>query len=187
MLDALFVLFIVALVGYVIAAPRKELPLLVVLHAALQYTLLMLIWRGVLPKQVALLGLAFMFISSVSLIWARTLQFSRSNMFFRTSLSIVQWFLVSAMFASVFLGQNNTFVLIANSNPGIAPFSPYPVNETTKLMGNLIIFTTFMQVVLYWGQKWSLRKSLLDLGPSIIYFCTVLGLHLMRTVHTINA
>jgi len=185
MLDLLFLIFIVSAVGYLLAAARKEFPLFILLHAVLQYAMLMLIWKGNLPPLMASFGLGFMWLSSFSLLWARSLNYSRAFKVLRGSLSVVQWAILLGLGLTLMGGTANAFVYIANSQP-FAPLNPYahrlqPIAEATKLLGNLLVFTTFMHIVLQWGQKWSFRKSMLDLGPVLLYFLTVVGLHLLRS------
>ncbi|MCB0848125.1 MAG: hypothetical protein KDE26_32955, partial [Bacteroidetes bacterium] len=77
MLNLLYTLFILIILGYFILSKRKEVPLIVVLHAFFQYVLTLAFWIFNMNGAMAGLLLGFMTISTVLLVWGRYLNYSR--------------------------------------------------------------------------------------------------------------
>lgn len=170
MLTALFTIYIVICLLYLIWVPRKEMAMLVILHAFVQYAMTLTLWFFQINSQLTALLLGFMFATSILLLWARNINYSQEWLAVRIFFSLVQWsmivFIISYL---IFQPAYNQFVPSIAWQGKIAA-QHLAINPVIKVCGNLILFTSFFQIMLHWGQKWTIKKSLFNLGPMIIYF-----------------
>ncbi|RMG75741.1 MAG: hypothetical protein D6722_00440 [Bacteroidetes bacterium] len=184
MVSTVFALFCVLLVVYFLFSSRKEVPLMILLHAGIQYGLALVLWMFRLGPYLSGMLLGFMVLSSFLLIWARSLTYSREWQGIRIFFSLAQWTVLLALviFATV---KSPYYYLVPSStwHPDV-PVHRMTIQPALKLGGNILLFTTFFQVILHWGQKWDLRKSLVDLGPILLYFG---GLLVLRLLHDAQA
>ena len=180
MVNTVFALFSGLLLIYLLFSSRKEVPLMIVLHAAIQYGLALVLWMFRLGPYLAGMLLGFMILSSFLLIWARSLTYSREWQGIRVFFSLAQWAVLLALviFATV---KSPYYYLVPSSSwhPDI-PVHRMSIHPAIKLGGNVLLFTTFFQVILHWGQKWDVRKSLVDLGPLLIYFSALIVLRMLH-------
>lgn len=125
--------------------------------------------------------LGFIFLSTVLLIWARGLNYSRELHSIQLFFSVSQW--IAIISVGIFISVKSPFYYLLpssswHSNLNAHQLSIHPV---IKLCGNILVFTTFFHLILNWGQKWSIRKSLVDLGPLIVYFALIIFLKIIQS------
>jgi hypothetical protein len=190
MLDLLFISFILASVVYLLLSPRKEFPLLVLLHTALQYTLTMLVWHGNLPPSIAAISMGCMWAAAIVLVWGRSLNYSYKLKFLKYALSVFQWVIFIGLMVNIF-AQDGQILLLTGNSIGGADMSRE--NQMSQLIiemfhfgANILVFTTFLHIVLQWGQRWTIQKSLVDLGPAILYFFSVLAMQMLHSSHYLS-
>ena len=113
--------------------------------------------------------LGFMVISSVLLVWGRNLNYSRELLSIQFFFSISQWTVIASVL--IFMAVKSPYYYLMPSSAWSAHINAnqLSIHPVIKLCGNVLLFTTFFHLILNWGQKWSLRKSLIDLGPFMIY------------------
>ena len=169
MLNLLYTLFILIILGYFILSKRKEVPLIVVLHAFFQYVLTLAFWIFNMNGAMAGLLLGFMTISTVLLVWGRYLNYSRELLSIQLFFSISQWAIIGSVL--VFMAVKSPYYYLIPSSTLHSHINAHQlsIHPVIKLCGNILLFTTFFHLILNWGQKWSIRKSLVDLGPFLIY------------------
>ena len=169
MLNILYTLFIALALGYLVVAKRKEVPFVIVIHAFFQYILTLAFWIFHMNTAMAGLLLGFMAISSGLLVWARNLNYSRELLSIQFFFSISQWAVIASVL--IFMAVKSPYYYLVPSANWHSHINAHQlsIHPVIKLCGNVLLFTTFFQLILNWGQKWSVRKSLIDLGPLMIY------------------
>lgn len=179
MLNALFVGFVVVSLLYILLAPRKEVPVLIVLQALLQYVYTLSVWALRLPPPLGSILLAYLTATTLLLIWGRNLPYSWQWLSIRLFFTVSQWALL--LMVALLAGLRSPYLY---SQPhdllGAHGGQVLTIHPVLKFGGNLMIFSVFFHILLHWGQHWSLRKSLLDLGPVLIYFLTLLLLRYLQ-------
>ncbi|MCI4669602.1 MAG: hypothetical protein MRZ79_15820 [Bacteroidia bacterium] len=175
-----FLILSVALLMYFLFAGRKELPLLLVSHALLQYGLSMVLWYFHLSGSLASILMVFIWISSILLIWARSLNYGQDLFSIRLFFSVSQWAILLVLFLFIAIKSPFYYVFPATSLGQNVPVQHMTFHPILKLSGNLLIFTTFFHVIVHWGQRWKWHKSLIDLSPIIIYTFLLVILRNMR-------
>lgn len=170
MLTAFFTIFIVVCLLYLIWIPRKEAALLVILHAFVQYAMTLSLWLFQINTQLTSLLLGFMLTTSILLLWARNLDYSQEWFSIRLFVSLVQWSII--VFILLFITFQPAYAQFIPSSgwQGKISTQHLAIHSSIKVCGNLIVFTTFIQIMLHWGQKWNIKQSLINLSPAIIYF-----------------
>lgn len=180
MVNIFYTLFIVSCLLYFLLSRRKEVPFLVLIHALLQYLFTLSFWVFQMNNSMAGLLLGFIFVSSLLLIWARGLNYSRELLSIQLFFSVSQWMGIMAVGLFIFLKSPFYYLMPSSawhSNLNAHQISIHPV---IKLCGNLFLFTTFFHLILNWGEKWSIRKSLVDLGPFVIYLIIIAVLQIFQ-------
>ncbi|MEO1417715.1 MAG: hypothetical protein AAFW00_20695 [Bacteroidota bacterium] len=164
-----FILLAVFLIVYVVTTPRKEFPIVVIFHALLQYGLTLAMWFLFLGRQHAIILMLFLWLSTLLLIWARSVNYSNELLSIRLFFSISQWAVL--LMLGLFLALESPYYYVTTaSSQGVAPhFQHISLRPIIKLGANFLLFTTFFQLTLNWGQKWPLLRSLIDLGPILLY------------------
>lgn len=183
MLTSLYLIFITCCLFWLLLAKRKELPLLVVMHAILQYAFTLISWFFQLNYALSAILLVFLMISALLLIWARNLNYSRELVSIRLFFTMLQWVLVIAV--GIFMVAKSPFQYIVPSSSwhGHIPAHQLSVHPVIKMGGNVILFTTFFHLVLHWGQSWKVKKSLIDLGPVVLYLMAIAILRFYQASH----
>ncbi|TAE47777.1 MAG: hypothetical protein EAZ89_16960 [Bacteroidetes bacterium] len=180
----LYLIFLTGASAWFLFSPRKETPAFILLHALTQYVFTLALWMSAMDSFFGSLLLGFIVLASFLLIWARSLNYSQELLSVRMFFSVSQWaILLTIVLFAVF---KEPYVLQAapgNDMPDIR-LPRVSLHPLIKLSGNLLLFTTFFQVIISWGQRWSYRKSLFDLGPLWLYFF-LLGL--LRILHQMQA
>ncbi|MDX2247848.1 MAG: hypothetical protein SF052_13775 [Bacteroidia bacterium] len=169
MVNLFYLFFIVACLLYFLFSHRKEVPFVILIHALLQYLMTLSFWVFQMNNPMAGLLLGFIFASTILLIWARGLNYSRELHSIQLFFSVSQWMAIVAV--GLFISLKSPFYYLIpssawHSNLNAHQMSIHPV---IKLCGNLLLFTTFFHLILNWGSRWSVRKSLIDIGPLLIY------------------
>ncbi|MEZ4774316.1 MAG: hypothetical protein R3D00_14120 [Bacteroidia bacterium] len=180
MVNIFYTLFIVACLLYFILSSRKEIPFLILVHALFQYLFTLSAWVFQMNNPMAGLLLGFIFASTLLLIWARGLNYSRELLSIHLFFSVSQWMGILAVGLFIFFKSPFYYLMPSSawhSNLSAHQMSIHPV---IKLCGNFFLFTTFFHLILSWGAKWSLRKSLVDLGPLIVYFAIIAVLRIFQ-------
>lgn len=178
MLDLGYVLFFVGLIVLFYLAPRKEFPLIVLVHGLVQYLFTMLGWYTSIDHRgvgILLMGLV---VSTLCLFWGMSLAEREAMYPIRLFFSMTAWtiLLILAVFSWVKSPYDYGYLLTGTSavrSEGIRAY--LSLHPLIKVGGNLLIFITFLQLALYWRQSWSARKSLLDLLPAGLYVLLVVG------------
>ncbi|MDW3645962.1 MAG: hypothetical protein R8P61_02775 [Bacteroidia bacterium] len=170
MLNTLFLLLIAGLVIFLLLSPRKEVPFIVLLHASIQYMMTLIYWLFEMNTYYAGILWCFILFSSLVLIWARGMNYSREMHRVEMFFSVSQWGILIAVLA--FIGLNSPYYHMIPSASWSSQIHPSPVSihPVAKLSGNVLMFTSFFQLILGWGRRWNLRKSVVELGPIILYF-----------------
>lgn len=170
MLTYLFILFIVLGLGYLMWSPRKEVVSLVLLHAFVQYAVTIAFWLFQINTHFTAMLLGFIVSTSLLLLWARTLDYSREWKSVGVFVTLAQWTAVGFVLVLMLLGSPYEQFVPAAAWSGQVGMAHQAIHPSIKLCANLILFTSFFQLIRNWGQRWSLNKSLLELGPLLIYF-----------------
>lgn len=177
-----FLTLSLALLLYFLFSSRKELPMLLVCHALLQYGLSMVLWSFHLSSSLASIIMVFIWISSIMLIWARSLTYGQDLFSIRLFFSVSQWAILLVLILFVCIKSPFYYVFPTAAHGGI-PTQKLTFHPILKLSGNLLIFTTFFHVIVHWGQRWKWTKSLLDLAPIVIYAIMLLVLRNVQIEH----
>lgn len=183
MLTLLYLVFIGFCLLWFLLASRKELPLLVATHAILQYAFTLVSWFFQLNYALSALLLVFLMITAILLVWARNLNFSRELVSIRLFFSMLQWVLVFAVGIFILAKSPFQYIVPSSSWHGHIPAHQLSVHPVIKMGGNLMLFTTFFHLILHWGQRWNIKKSLIDLGPIAIYLIAIAALRFYQTSH----
>lgn len=181
MINILFLTFILCCVAYLVIAPRKEVALFIIFHAFLQYILSLALWIFHMNTGLVSLLLGFMTTSTGLLLWARNMNYSREQHSFRRYFLLGQWgLLVVIVF---FMAVRSPYYYLVPAASWHAHINPnlMSIHPLIKLSGNAFVFTTFFLIMLHWGQKWNIWRSLLVLGPFFLYLLIVVLLRLFQT------
>ncbi len=181
MLDGVYLLFILALTVYLLLSAKKELPIIVVVHAVLQYILTLVMWFTDMSPYLAGVLLAFMVSTTGLLIWGRSLNYSRDHQMIKVFVALGQWTVMVSILLFLMLKSPYSyhFSSLGSGNGHSLAYST--IHPFIKLCGNLLLFTTFLQVILSWGTSWSIKQSLRDLGPIVLYFLLTAILFLLES------
>jgi hypothetical protein len=181
MLNALFILFILCCVFYLLLSPKKEMALLIVLHAFMQYAITLSLWLFHMNPALTGLLLSFMVVSSGLLVWARGLNYSTEQHSIYHYFVVGQWILLGMI--GLFIAIKSPYYYLVPSSSWNSHINPnlMSIHPIVKIGGNAFIFSSIFLIILQWGQKWSIRQSLVVLGPGMIYFLLVLLLRFFQT------
>jgi hypothetical protein len=174
MLNILYIGFIAAGLLWFLLAGRKEMPLLVITHSVLQYAFTLISWFFQLNPALSALLLVFLMLSGVLLIWARSLNYSKELISIRMFFSMLQWVVIFAVGVFILTKSPYHYMMPSANWQGHVPAHQLAVHPIIKICGNLLIFTTFFHLILNWGQRWQIRKSILDLLPMVIYLVALI-------------
>ncbi|MEZ4827445.1 MAG: hypothetical protein R3C61_14370 [Bacteroidia bacterium] len=186
MINLGYILFIISCLLYFLLSSRKEIPFVVLTHALLQYLLTLFFWLFQMDNPLAGLLLIFIFVSSLLLIWARSLNYSRELHSIQLFFSVTQW--MALVSVGIFISLKSPFYYLLPSSAWHSNLSAHQmsIHPVIRLCGNVLLFTTFFHMILNWGSRWSLRKSIVDLSPMVIYFLLIAILRLFQLkTHTI--
>ena len=175
MLTTLYLIFIVGCFAYLLFSPRKEIPLIILMHALVQYVMTLIFWIFHMNTYFSAMLLGFMLLTTLILIWARSLNYSRELQSIQLFFSLTQW--VALIAVGVFISINSPYFYMVPSSGWHKYINPHQlsIHPAAKLCGNILLFSTFFQIIAGWGRSWSIRRSLLDLGPITIYI-SMMGL-----------
>jgi len=170
MLNTLFLLLIAGFTIFLLLSRRKEIPFFILLHGAIQYMLTLIFWLFEMNSYYAGILWFFIFFSSLVLVWARGMNYSREMHRVEMFFSVTQWGILLAVL--VFVALNSPYYHMIPSASWSSQINPNPVaiHPIAKLAGNMLLFTTFFQLIIGWGRTWTFRKSVIELGPIILYF-----------------
>ncbi|MDX1908136.1 MAG: hypothetical protein SF053_13960 [Bacteroidia bacterium] len=175
MISFFFSLYITACLWYLFWSPRKEIPLVIVLHALLQYVLTLALWLFYMDSRMTGLLLGYMAATTLLLIWGRQLTYSRELISIRVFFRLTQWVILGGLLIFVLFQNPYVFMEPSEQWAGRLNFQHLTFHPLLKLAGNVLAFTSFFHVILHWGQAWSLRKTWLDLGPLVGYILLMMG------------
>lgn len=172
MVNILFIIFFCSLAAYFIYSPRKEAPSVIVAHALLQYILTLGLWIFQLNDSLAVLMLSFITGTTLLLIWARSLNYSRELNAIKLLFSLFQW--VVLLGVGIFIAIKSPYdrLIPAGSWQQYINVNSLGIHPVIKLACNILLFSTFFHLIAHWGQKWTVKKSLFDLSP--IWICFLL-------------
>lgn len=179
MLNALYIGFICISLLYLLLSPRKEVPLVILLQALLQYVFTLAVWSLQLPGPLGFILWSYMTATTLLLIWGRSLPVSRQWYSVRLFFTVSQWALLLMLAVLVGLRSPYLYTEVGDLS-GAHGGQVLTLHPALKFSGNLILFTSFFHLIMHWGQEWSLRKSLMDLGPVVVYFLLLLFLEMMQ-------
>ena len=170
MLNILFIIFIIGCAVYLVVAPRKEVPLIILLHALFQYAMTLVFWIFHMNTYFAGMLLGFMVLTTFLLIWARGMNYSRELHSIQMFFSLSQWAILIAVI--IFISIKSPYFYMFPSSGWNQHINPHQlsIHPAAKLCGNILLFSTFFQLIIGWGRRWTIRKSIIDLGPICIYF-----------------
>ncbi|MEL6674236.1 MAG: hypothetical protein AAFR61_18665 [Bacteroidota bacterium] len=170
MLNFLFVGFIFISALYLFLSPRKEVPLVIILHAFFQYVMTLGFWLVQMNTYFAGMLLGFMVTTSVLLVWARNLNYSKDLLSIRLFFTLTQWTALVAVVIFIVVKSPYYYMVPSSSWQDLVDHQQLSIHPAAKLCGNVLLFTTFFHLVLGWGQRWSASKSFWDLSPLFLYF-----------------
>lgn len=183
MLNSGFLVLTLVFLAYWFFASRKEIPTIILLHALLQYGLSLALWRLTLSPLLGGILLGFLVLSSFLLIWARSLDYSREMHNIRLVFSMLQWAILIGILGFISFKSPYYYASpVSQWPPGSGAQQGLFLHPSLKFGMNILAFTTFYHLILHWGQKWSLKKSLLDLGPFVIFLVTLAVLRYVQLV-----
>ena len=159
----------IALYLYFLFSGWKEIPLLLICYALLQYGLTLVLWGFQLSSGLSSMLMLFIWLSAIMLIWGRSLSYGRDLFSIRLFFSVSQWAILLVLFIFIFLKSPFYYVFPTSELNHNLPIQKLGFHPILKLSGNILVFTTFFHVVLHWGQRWKWTKSLIDLSPMLIY------------------
>ena len=133
-------------------------------------------WSLRLSQEMAGVLLGFMVASTLLLIWGSRLVYSRPMFSVSLFISVSQWALLVML--AVLIGLRSPYSYTAPIMEGHPPIGEpsLVIHPVIRLSGNLMLFTIFFHLVSQRREHWTLRQSLLELGPSLVYFCLALFL-----------
>ncbi|GAB4409955.1 MAG: hypothetical protein OHK0039_13980 [Bacteroidia bacterium] len=184
MVSTVFVLFLVSMSTFVLLAGRKEVPVIVLLHALVQYAFTLAQWAFRLNDYLSGMLLGFIILSSLLLFWGRSMNYSNELHSVRLFFTMGQWVLLLGLVLYMGLKSPYYYVIPSSSWHPDIPMHRLSIQPVLKLGGNLLIFTTFFQLVLHWGQRWPLRRSLADLGPLLLYALGMVILEMLQSARS---
>ena len=170
MLNALFIIFIIACFGYLLVSEKKEVPLIILLHAFIQYIITIGLWLFRMTPSLTGLLLSFIVVSSLLLIWGRGLNYSQELQSIKLLFSMVQWMVIIGLFVFSVFGSPYYHMVPTGNLGSQVPLNTNMIHPVIKLSGNILMFTFFFQVITHWGEKWSFKKSLFDILPIVLLF-----------------
>lgn len=173
MVDTLFWMLIAGGLIWFVAAPQKIEPLQLITHAVLQYLLSLLFWTDYLNSYFTGLLWVFLVLTSLLLFWAPRIPFGRERYVMEMFFRVGQWSLLLGLLVYTVVKSPFSYQMPGGPNQGLIQDGLLFVRPFIKLAGNLLIFTAFFHLILHGSQRWTLRKSLWDLGPIVLYL--VLG------------
>jgi hypothetical protein len=179
MLDGLFLFFIALAAVYLLVAPRKEFPLVMIMHTVLQYALTMLAWSGALPPPIAVITMGCMWSAALFMVWVRSWQYSPRLKYVGYMTRVMQWGVLLFSVLDMVWNGNAGEMLVGHSGYESTYSLLYIFTEAHRFIGNILVFFAFLQITLHWGQQWAWQKSLWDLMPVVSYFLLVLVLRLL--------
>lgn len=176
MLNTLYGIFITLSLLYFLFSSRKEVPTLVLTQALLQYVWTLGMWSLRLSQQMTGILLGFMVATSLLLIWASRLAFSRQALSLSLFVGVSQWAVL--LMLAVLIGLRSPYYYTTPLFESYLPFAnqALSIHPAIKLSGNLMLFMAFFHLILGRREHWSIRNSLLKLGPALVYFCLALFL-----------
>jgi len=182
MLNALYIGFICISMLYLLGASRKEVPLVILLQALLQYVFTLAVWSLRLPGPLGIILLSYMTGTTLLLIWARSLTVSKQWYSVRLFFTVSQWAMLLMLAVLVSIRSPYLYTDAGDLSGGHGG-QILTLHPALKFGGNLMLFTGFFHLIMHWGQAWSLRRSLLDLGPVLLYCLLLLGLKMMQAAN----
>ena len=180
MLSTFYVLFLTALLSWVLVAKRKELPLLVLLHAIFQYVLTLAFWFFQMNADLVGLLLGYIALTSVLLVWARGLNYSKELVSIRLFFSMVQWVVVLAVVVLLMMKSPYTYLVPSSTWQGKISPHQLSLHPMLKVCGNILCFTGFLHFLFGWGQRWNLKKSFFELSPVMLYIVFMAVLRMLQ-------
>ncbi|MEM9985139.1 MAG: hypothetical protein AAF804_08595 [Bacteroidota bacterium] len=182
MLNACFVIFISLTLLYFLAANHKQVATLILFHSLIQYFWTLFMWSFQLNQSLSWVLLAFLAASSCLLIMASRLRVNKQEFAIKLFFTISQWALLIML--AVFIGFKSPFLFAETDFPiegSVGRFSPHiTLHPLLRLSGNLIAFFLFFQLITHRKEFWDFSKSVLLLGPSIVYFSLMAYLRFLQ-------
>lgn len=180
MLDLFYVIFLFLLLSYFVASERKEVPFVVIVHALVQYFLTQFFWLNQVTGKMGGLLLLFIILTSVILIWGRHLPYGKELQMVKVFFRVSAWgvFLMAILVAWV----KGTYILVQPYTEVGAHYQVggWEVHPFIKLCGNGSAFIVVLLLIFGWGRNWTLRDSLADFLPFILFCCWMLVLVLLH-------
>jgi hypothetical protein len=165
---------------YLTASVRKEVPALILLHAVVQYGITVAGWMFALNAYYAGLLLGFIAVTTFFLIWARSVPYSRGLSSVRLFCALAQWALLGGLLLFILVrSPYQPLELGGDWHAGIAG-RRQGLHAMVKLAGNLMLFTTVLQIILHWGELWTPRRSLAVFGAAWLYLLLTVALLLLQ-------
>lgn len=174
MLNTLFIIFIVICVAYFLIAPRKETPMMILTQGLLQYLWTLGMWGLRLQHLQTSVLLGIMVATTMMLLWASRLKVGTSFRAAQLFFTVGGWAVLVML--GIFSSLNGPFIYSTE----IAGH-PIEIHPAIRFSGNLMLFLFFLQLVLNRLQHWTVKHSLITLGPGIIYFGFMLFLRYLQT------
>lgn len=168
MLDLLYLFVLILSVGYFFLSSRKEIPFLVLVYAVGQYLMTQFFWMNQVSKRMSGLLLLFIFLTSVVLIWGRSLQLGKELNLLKVFFRVSGWSVL--LIALVIMWVKGPFLIqIPEMSEAVAHIGGWQFLPVLKLTGNALFFIFVLLLILNWGERMSFRQSLTDYAPFILY------------------
>ncbi len=175
MLDFFYLFYLLSSLAYLFFSPKKEVPLFLLVYGLLQYAITQLWWWPETDGRIAGLLLLFIVLSTGLMLWGKELERDQDRYYATVLMRVGQWLFLVAL--AVVLGFKRPWVVNESLEPvweNLAEARSWGFPSFAKVGGNLLLFGFWFQVIMGWGESWSWKKSLLDLGPLLLYTVWIL-------------
>ncbi len=164
-----YVLLLLFLVAYVLWSARKEIPLMLLFHVLIQYGFTLGIWFFTLSPTTTGVLLVGLCIGTPILIWGRILPLGKQwTASYRISW-VMGWILISGIVGWMVWKGPYAYQEVSQAWRDIFPGTPLLLNQAFKWVGNGLLFLTFFQIILHWGERWTALGTWLSFGPIVLY------------------
>lgn len=172
MLDLFYFLFLIFLLGYFLLSARKEVPLVICSYALCQYLMTQFLWMNQMSARMSGLLLLFICLTVGVLIWGRSLPVGRELNTLRIFFRVSGWAIV--VISLIIVWKKGPFLLELSTGTALPPSSGgWRFLPALKLSGNALLFTFFILFILNWGERLSIRQSLWDYAPFLLFLTVI--------------
>lgn len=176
-----YVFLILSLIAYLLWAPRKELPFVLVLHGVVQYGASVGFWLFSIGPAVLGKVLIGIYLGTALIWWARSIGYGPFwRRVYATSAGL-GWLMMTLVVVWISMDGLFQYQEVSPMWREVLAVSPLAIHPLFKWLGNVLIFLTFFQITLHWGQPWKPVRSWLTFGPLLLFFLILLFFSLYLT------